>query len=133
MAKKQKSDYYIYSTLAAPMDYTVYDAGGADIPVVSGAIRIEGGANIPDKYMRTPEGAVVTGVTSAQLEALKTIPLFQLHEKNGYIKVSDKDVDTEVAASDMEGRDKSAPLVDADFKEEEQPKTNEVKSNSRKA
>lgn len=133
MAKKQKSDYYVYSTLASPMDYTVYDAGGADIPVVSGAIRIEGGANIPDKYMRTPEGAVVTGVTEEQLEALKTVPLFNLHVMNGYIKVSDKDVDTEVAAADMEGRDKSAPLVDADFVETEKPKTNEVKSPSRKA
>lgn len=133
MAKKQKSDYYIYSTLAAPMDYTVYDAGGADIPVVTGAIRIEGGANIPDKYMRTPEGAVVTGVTAEQMDALKTVPLFNLHMKNGYIKVSDKDVDTEVAAADMEGRDKSAPLVDADFVETEKPKTNEVKSPSRKA
>lgn len=133
MAKKPKHDYYVYSTLAAPMDYTIYNAGGADLPVVEGAIRIEGGANIPDKFLRTPDGAVVTGITEDQLTALKTVPLFQLHEKNGFIRVSDKDVDTEVMAADMEGRDKSAPLVDADFKEDETPKTNEPAGNKRRA
>jgi hypothetical protein len=130
--------YYIYSTLTDAMNYTTYRPGGADIPLVEGNVTIQGGANIPDKFLRTPQG-VVTPVTEAELELLKANQVFQLHEKNGFIKISEKKVDPEVAAADMEGRDKSAPLVDADFTETEVPVTSvnvssdDKPRNSRKA
>lgn len=111
MAKK-----YVYSTLSTSVDYTNYGAGGADLPAVQGNVRIEGGANIPDKFMRTPYG-VANPVTDEELDHLMANEVFKLHLKNGYVSVSDKKVDPEVAAADMEGRDKSAPLVDADFVE----------------
>lgn len=126
---KKKPAAYVYSTLAAPMDYTAYRPGGADLPLVDSVVRIEGGANIPDKYMRMPNGAVVTPVSEEELEALKANQTFLLHQKNGFITVRDKEVDGEVAAADMEGRDRSAPLVDADFeKEEDKPKVNSRKA-----
>lgn len=129
---KKKAAYYVYSTLAAAMDYTTYQPGGGDLPQVDAVVRVEGGANIPDKYMRTPLG-VCTPVTEAELEALRKNDVFNLHEKNGFIIVRDKEVDVEVAAADMEGRDKSAPLVPADFPSEEAPKVNtpETRSNRR--
>lgn len=116
--------YFIYSTLAASVNYDNHSTGGGDLPVPSEPIVIQGGANIPDKYMRTPDGAVVTPVTEAQLEALKLNPVFQLHEKNGFIKISDKKHDTEKVAADMEGRDNSAPLVEGDFQEGQAPTVN---------
>lgn len=132
--------FYIYSTLAAAVNYGGHTEGGGDVPVPADPIVIQGGANIPDKYMRTPDGAVITPVTEAQYEILKANPVFQLHEKNGFIKVSDKKVDAEKVAADMEGRDNSAPLVDQDFAENQQPKTNSPdeppvtgKSNNRRA
>lgn len=134
MSKK----YYIYSTLTDSMNYTVYKPGGADLPQVEGNVTIFGGTNIPDKYLRTPQG-VVTPVTEAELEILKNNEIFKLHEKNGYIKISEKKVDPEVVAADMEGRDKAAPLVDADFVEGEVPVTSkdtpsdDKPRNSRKA
>lgn len=131
-------EYYIYSTLTDSMNYTTYREGGADIPLIEGNVTIHGGTNVPDKFLRTPQG-VVTPVTEAELELLKANQVFQLHEKNGFIKISEKKVDPEVAAADMEGRDKSAPLVDADFTEAEVPVTSvnvssdDKPRNSRKA
>lgn len=106
---------HIYSTLSAAVNYQVYDKGPNDLPIPVSEIVIQGGANIPDKYMRTPDGAVATPVTDEQLANLRLNPVFQMHEKNGFIVIKDKPVDGEKVAADMEGRDKSAPLVDQDF------------------
>lgn len=113
--------YYIYSTLTDAVDYQVVQQGGGDLPVVQQNIVIQGGANIPDKFLRTPQG-VVTPVTEQELEALRQNQVFLLHERNGFIKVGDKKADPEKVAADMTTRDNSAPLVDADFKEDQQPK-----------
>lgn len=129
---------YIFSTLASSVEYPAYAQGGGDLQTQGQSIVIQGGANIPDKYMRTPEGAVVTPVSAAELEALEENPVFQLHKKNGYITVHDKNIDGEKAAADMEGRDTSAPLVDQDFVAEgkEPPivkKPDEAKPSGRRA
>jgi hypothetical protein len=133
MSKKM----YVYSTLAASMNYTKHGKGGGDLPVEEGNVFIAGGANIPDKYMRTPEGAVVTPVTEEDVELLRANPVFVLHEKNGFVEISDKKVDGEKAAANMEGRDQSAPLVDQDFeaKGQEAPVTSKdaPKPNGRRA
>ncbi len=89
---------YIYSTLTAPVCYTTE----------AGDIVIAGGANVPDQNLLTPYGKV-TKVTDEQYEALKKHYLFQLHEENGYIRADKNKVDADKAASDMNGRDASAP------------------------
>lgn len=114
MAKKNKADFYVFSTLSANMDYTVWKPGGADLPAIAGNVRIGGHANVADKHFDTPLG-VSTGVSAADLELLEANPIFQLHKKNGFILVKDSDEDIETAVSDMEGRDESAPLVEQDF------------------
>lgn len=123
MAKKT---HYVYSTLTASMEYTRDQAGGGDLPVTVGKVFIAGGANVPDKFLRTPDGAVVTPVTDEELTLLQENEVFKLHEANGFIVVKDKKAETEVVAADMDTRDKSAPLVDADFDAEgkEPPKAN---------
>lgn len=115
--------HYIYSTLAAAVNYQVTSAGGGDLPIAGQDIVIQGGANIPDKYMRTPDGAVVTPVTEQELEALQANEVFKLHVANGFLKVTDKKYEPEKVAADMEGRDNSAPLVDADFRDGQAPVT----------
>lgn len=117
MSKKPAA--YIASTLSSSVIYEQHVAGGGDLPIAEGRIEIFGGANIPDKYMRTPDGAVITPVTSDELEILQGNTVFKLHEKNGFMKVSEKKPEPEVIAADMEGRDASAPLVDQDFKPDE--------------
>ena len=129
MAKRAYA-YYVYSTLSANMDYTVWKPGGGDLPVVAGTVRIGGHANVADKHFATPLG-VATGISAEDLELLKANQIFLLHEQNGYIIVKEADDDIEKVVADMEGRDQSAPLVPQDFEAEGQdaPKT----GSSRKA
>lgn len=124
---------YVYSTLSAPMAYTSYKQGPADLPIPTGEIRIEGGSGVANKNLITPQG-VRTEVTGEQLEQLELNPVFALHKENGFIKISDQKVDPEKVAADMKSRDNSAPLVDADFAEGEAPTTStDDKKPSRKA
>lgn len=105
---------YVYSTLSSDQIYTQTRPGGGDLPVVERDVFIAGKANIPDRRLITPRG-VVTAVTAEELELLRGNEVFKLHEANGFISVSDKHVDPEVAASGMVTRDQSAPLEDGDF------------------
>lgn len=89
---------YIYSTLSADVVYTT----------LAGDILIHGGANIPDKHLLTPYGKV-TKVTDEQYEALKKVEVFKTHVENGFIRADKNKEDAEKVASDMTGRDESAP------------------------
>lgn len=111
---------YIYSTLAADVNYTNFVAGGADIPTALEPVHIKGGTGVIDGRMVTNHGAVVTEVTEEQLEYLRANSVFQIHEKNNFIQVSDELVDVEVAAADMD-RDPSAPMTPHDLKDEDKP------------
>lgn len=112
--------HYVFSTLSSPQVYTRTKPGGGDLPKTVAAVRIEGGANVPDKHMITPRG-VMTTVTDEELTVLQENRVFQLHVKNGYITVEAKKTDPEKAAANMATRSPDAPLVEADFKEGEKP------------
>ena len=58
---------YVYSTLSAPVSY---ECDGH-------MIRIEGGANIPNKFMLTPLG-VVTNITDEEAVLLEQNRVFQI-------------------------------------------------------
>ena len=121
-------DIYVFSTLSNDQSYVSHEATPAGLQVEKGAILVKGGANVANKNIITPRG-VATKVTAEQLEQLRANYVFQQHEKNGFITISDKKEDADVVAADMKGRDESAPLVDQDFKKEEQaPKTNSRKA-----
>jgi hypothetical protein len=104
---------YVYSTLSSDMRYTNFAAGGADLPVEAGSVLIRGGAGVANDRLVTPRG-VVTEIGEAELEVLRGNKVFELHEKNGFIVVSEASTDPEKVAADMVGRDQSAPLVPQD-------------------
>lgn len=113
---------YVYSTLSADVNYTEYAPGGGDIPVEVGHIMVRGGAGVANDRLVTPRG-VVTEVTEEQAEKLRQNKVFQMHEKNGFVQISEISVDPEKAAADMEGRDGSAPVVPQDLPADLQPTT----------
>lgn len=114
MSKK----FYVYSTLTGDVQYTNFRQGGGDIPVAEVAVTIQGGAGVANDRFVTPRG-VVTTVTEEQVEHLRANKVFQLHEQNGFVQISEAQVDPDKAAADMTGRDDSAPLVPQDMAKEE--------------
>lgn len=106
---------YVYSTLTCDNEYTSWvDAGSRKI--VQKSVLIKGGNGVVDKStLITPVG-VVTEVSEAELEFLKTIPAFQEHEKNGFITFEvGKRQEPEKMAAKMKRHDKSAPKTESDF------------------
>lgn len=123
----RKARYFVYSTLTASVRYCAGQPGEGGMIVPTDGILIEGGANVANKNLITPTGAVVTPVTGEELDLLRGDPTFQLHEANGYLKVSEHREDGEkVAGQDMKLRDESAPLTPEDFKPGEAPKVGEA-------
>jgi len=111
---------YVYSTLASDMAYTNHTEGGGDLPVPLDPVFVKGGAGVANDRLITPQG-VVTEITEAQAEYLRANKVFQLHEQNGYVQISDKRAEADKVAADMTGRDQSAPMVPQDLSADEQP------------
>lgn len=108
---------YVYSTLACDQNYTNHVTGGADIPQALPAVFVKGGAGVANDRLVTPRG-VVTEITEAEAEYLRANAVFRLHEKNGYVQISEAETDPEKAAADMNRADNSAPMTEADVPEE---------------
>jgi hypothetical protein len=108
----------IYSTLAADMAYTNYANGGAELPNAEQVVHVKGGAGVANDRLVTPMGVATVltdegGTTAAEkLAALKANKVFQLHEKNGYVIVSEEKQDPEKMAANMNTNDPSKPLND---------------------
>jgi hypothetical protein len=113
---------YVFSTLANDQNYTNWVKGGGDVPIKGHAVMIKGGTGVANNRLITPLG-VSTEVTEFDLEELKKNPSFLEHQKDGYITVQNKKMDTEKVASNMNLKDESAPMTDADYaSEDEAPK-----------
>lgn len=108
---------YVYSTLSCDQNYTNHDTGGADLPVPLPPVFIKGGAGVANDRLITPRG-VATEITEEQAEYLRANPMFQLHEKNGYVQISADNADPEKVAADMNRNDGSAPMTGADVPSE---------------
>jgi hypothetical protein len=109
--------HYVYSTLSNSQAYTNYTKTPADIMIAQDPVVIAGGANVVDrKHLITPRG-VMTKINDDQLAYLEQNEGFLQHKAEGHISVSSANVDVEVAAADMAGRDTSAPLVEQDYDE----------------
>lgn len=107
--------FFVFCTLASDNRYVNYERKGNDLPIADGVgVLIKGGAGVANDRLVTPRG-VVTEVSAAQLEYLNHNQVFQLHQKNGFIKVEESARDTEAAASDMNAADPGRPLEEADF------------------
>ena len=104
---------YVFSTLASDVAYTNHAQGGGDLPIDLPPVVIKGGAGVANERIVTPRG-VATEVTEEQVEYLRANQVFQLHEKNGFVMVSETNGDPDKVAADMTGRDISAPVVPQD-------------------
>ena len=105
---------YIYSTLTSGMDYTLYQTNENGTHIPKSVVSIKGGANLPDKFLITPQG-VVTEVDDEQVAILKQIPLFNQHVEAGFIVISEARSEVEAVVPDMVSRDESAPLTPNDY------------------
>lgn len=112
----------VASTLTSDVKYTLWKSNPGGVNVSLGHVLIQGGHGVAHRRanggLDTPQG-VITSVTADQLELLRKDDVFQLHMKNGFIRIieSERKVEPEKAAKDLEAKEPSAPLDDADFKE----------------
>lgn len=108
----------IFSTLASDMSYTNFTKGGADVPSVESSVFVKGGAGVANDRLVTPMGVATVlrddgdSTAAEKLEALKSNRIFQMHEKAGYVIVSEESQDPEKMAANMNTSDPSAPLND---------------------
>ncbi|MCL1860942.1 MAG: hypothetical protein FWG52_05335, partial [Proteobacteria bacterium] len=96
------SDVYVYSTLTADQEYCewINSQIEGNPPTMGHSIIIKGGANLvtgelgwdgyhPNLY--TPSG-VVTRISKDDAEFLKRNPIFQIHEKKGFVRIDKKEI-----------------------------------------
>lgn len=113
---------YVFSTLANDQMYTNWEKGGNDVPIKGFQCLIKGGTGVANKRLVTPLG-VATEITDEELGELEKNPSFVDHKKNGFITVRSKKAEAEKVATDMNLKDESAPMTNADYTEEDAPKT----------
>lgn len=113
---------FVFSTLTADQLYTVYQKQVSDgaPPVVDKQVFINGGANLANRVLVTPRGAV-TEITDEQKKILLSCQAFLEHKKNGFVTIEDKKADVDDVSENLIARDSSAPYTPADF--EKEPKT----------
>lgn len=104
----------ILSTLTGAQDYVFYDCSSNAVNKVCKTIHIEGGSNLANKNLVTPQG-VVTEISDDDCELLKTHPIFKLHFDNGFVKIVDSEKETEKAKQDLQKEDLSAPLTPSSY------------------
>lgn len=112
--------YFVFSTLSTSMIYQEWLPGGGDLPIAGRKVLIRGGAGVANKHIITPKG-VMTEVTEGEVGILKNDKVFQLHERNGFVRVESKAYEVERVVPDMEAQDESAPLTPADFTDPNAP------------
>ena len=101
----------VLSTLTSAQDYTFYRQGGEDgVNVPTKVIHLNGGSNVADKHFVTAHG-VITELSDADLEQLRTHPIFQLPVNNGFVTILKSDKEEEKAKQNMTAEDASAPLT----------------------
>lgn len=118
---------YIYSTLSNDQNYAKYPPK-IDPKAITQPIKtffIAGRANILDEKFNTPKG-IVTKVSQADLDILRTIKQFNFHVEAGYLVIDEgnKELDPDQVAKGMTPKDSSAQLDDSDFEEKKKPKVN---------
>jgi hypothetical protein len=113
---------YVFSTLANDQLYQNWNHAGNDVPSKGHAVLIKGGTGVANQRLITPLG-IMTEIDDADLEELEKNQGFKDHKDKGFITVQKKKADTEKVAADMNLKDESAPLTDADYTGDDAPKT----------
>lgn len=112
---------HVFSTLANDQTYVNYTRAPGGEMVPSREIFIKGGAGVANKRLITPLG-VATEIDEALLPELESNKLFQLHKQGNFVSIRTRSADPDKVATDMNRRDLSAPLTEADYQDENGPK-----------
>ena len=115
---------YVFSNLTTDQNYTIYRKGqrAGEPAVVETSILIKGGHGVANDRIVTPKG-VCTTISDDVYEALTNCPMFARHYEKKFITIENKKADPEKVSQDLEPKDGGAPLVNNDFKENQQPTT----------
>lgn len=110
------SEFSVYSTMSSDVDYTYFETIGeaGQGHTIDHTIRIRGKANLADKVLVTPRGAV-TAVTAEEAERLESHPVFKVHLANGFVAIERRGTPVDKVVDDMVQRDESSPLEPVDF------------------
>lgn len=119
MGMAEKDLVYVHSTLTCDQDFAIYVPRNKDdatndqrVNQVMRIIHIDGKANVASRGLETLEGKV-TEITREELNLLRSqVPAFVRMEKRGFFTVKDYH---RLKTSDMEPKDKSAPLTPEDY------------------
>jgi len=107
---------HIYSTLTSSQDYAPMSLTPEGVPYKQHQIIVYGGHGLIDRN-GNPLFGTKTTISNEDYELIKINPVFQAHIKAGFVVVLDDDIIPEKAISDLEQRDKSAPMTSADLEQ----------------
>jgi hypothetical protein len=105
---------YVYSTLAAPQEYTEWQRKEDGKNVELRSVHIEGGHGIMNRNFLTPQG-VATQVSADDLTFLNGIHAFNEHVRLGFIAIEGKKSEESKVVRDMTPRDGSAQITPDDY------------------
>lgn len=109
---------HIASTLTCDNRYTDWIHGGDGRLVEGKSVTVKGGFGLANKQFITPQGAILTEVSDADIAFLESHKQFRDHVEHGFIKVISRgSLDGTAAAKGMTQGDKSQPLSPKSFKE----------------
>ena len=104
---------FITSKLSSSVSYAFYVQDSNKINRVVDTITINGGADVINKALITPQG-VVTELEDDKLDKLKTHPVFRTHLENGYISIQGTEKAAKKAEETLE-KDKSSQITPDDY------------------
>lgn len=106
---------YVFSTITTKVDIVEYSHPVVgQLPTVTRKFTIQGGANCPDRFMRTPRG-IATPITPDEYEFLIHNDKFLEHMAANFVTFGNAENDVERAVRDMAPKDRSAPKTAADY------------------
>lgn len=108
---------YVFSTITTKVDIVEYSHPVVgQLPTVTRKFTIQGGANCPDRFMRTPRG-IATPITPDEYEFLIHNDKFLEMMADGFVTFGHDENDVDRAVRDMVPKDRSAPKTSADYRD----------------
>ena len=106
--------HYIVSTASAPMQYCIYENGKGNNPKIKCKIRIDGYANVANKYTLQTSNCAVTEISDEEWEMLRNNSSFKDHMAKHFMFHTEVN-DPKKAVVDMKAKDNSAQINDPEF------------------
>jgi hypothetical protein len=107
---------HIASTATSPLRFVHYDLTQDErmVPRELASVTIRGGANLPNKVLMTPKGAV-TSIPDKDWEWLCKDVLFLKMVNDGFLTIIGDPREAEHAYRDLTAKDGCAPKTESDF------------------